>query len=102
MRAATYAPMISLSSRRTAPAHAKAALAALSAQYSAVLENAGCANIDRVAAAAGHRREHLSERLVMQLTDADAVRNSLRAAAEQAEDIGTGVRGTSVGRNASV
>ena len=83
-------------------AHTKAALAALSAQYSAVLENAGCANIDRVAAAAGHRREHLSERLVMQLTDADAVRNSLRAAAEQAEDIGTGVRGTSVGRNASV
>jgi acyl transferase domain-containing protein/NADPH:quinone reductase-like Zn-dependent oxidoreductase/acyl carrier protein len=83
-------------------AHTKAALAALSAQYSTLLEDADSDHVGRVAAAAGHRRERLSERLAIPLADAYTLRNCLRAAAEQADDPSTGVRGTSIGKNASV
>ncbi|MBV8851517.1 MAG: SDR family NAD(P)-dependent oxidoreductase [Methylobacteriaceae bacterium] len=83
-------------------AHTKAALAALSAQYATLTEDADADEIERIAAAAGHRREHLAERLVIPLAGADALRDSLHAAAEEADDVGTAVRDTSVGKNASV
>ncbi|MBV9066417.1 MAG: acyltransferase domain-containing protein, partial [Methylobacteriaceae bacterium] len=83
-------------------AHTKAALAALSAEYSTLIADAETAEIERIAAAAGHRRERLAERLVVPLADPEALRNSLRAAAEQADEISAGMRGTSVGKNASV
>ncbi|MEA2857633.1 MAG: phthiocerol/phenolphthiocerol synthesis type-I polyketide synthase [Methylobacteriaceae bacterium] len=83
-------------------AHTKAALAALADSYAKRLEGADAETVKRVAAAAGHRRERLAERLVIPLIDADTVRTSLRNAAEQAENVGIGVRGTGDGRNASV
>jgi acyl transferase domain-containing protein/NADPH:quinone reductase-like Zn-dependent oxidoreductase/acyl carrier protein len=86
----------------TISAHTKAALATLSATYATLLEDADADRIDRIAAAANHRRERLSERLVVPLADAEALRNALRAAAEQAENVGVGVHGTSVGKNASI
>lgn len=83
-------------------AHTKAALAALSAEYSTLIAGADTAEIERIAAAAGHRRERLSERLIISLADPEALRNSLRAAAEQADGISAGARGTTVGKNASI
>jgi acyl transferase domain-containing protein len=83
-------------------AHTKAALAALSSDYWALVEDADTDEIDRIAAAAGHRRERLAERLVVPLADVEALRSALDAAAEQAEDLGVGVRGTSVGKNGAV
>jgi phthiocerol/phenolphthiocerol synthesis type-I polyketide synthase C len=69
---------------------------------STLVEDADADEIERIAAAAGHRREQLSERLVIPLTDAETLRKALRVAAEQADEVGAGVRGTSVGKNASV
>ena len=83
-------------------AHTKAALAALSSDYWALVEDADTDEIDRIAAAAGHRRERLAERLVVPLADVEALRSALDAAAEQAEDLGVGVRGTGVGKNGAV
>jgi acyl transferase domain-containing protein/NADPH:quinone reductase-like Zn-dependent oxidoreductase/acyl carrier protein len=86
----------------TISAHSKAALAALSAQYATLLDDADADAVDRIAAAAASGRERLSERLVVPLADSEALRSSLHAAAEQAEDVGVGVHGTSVGKSASV
>ncbi|MEA2840326.1 MAG: phthiocerol/phenolphthiocerol synthesis type-I polyketide synthase [Methylobacteriaceae bacterium] len=84
-------------------AHTKAALAALAGRYSELVESLDSDTVERVAAAAGQGRERFPERMVVPLADHDALRVSLRAAAEQqAEDVGIGVRGTSVGKNASV
>ena len=55
---------------------------------STLVEDADADEIERIAAAAGHRREQLSERLVIPLTDAETLRKALRAAAEQADEVG--------------
>ncbi|GAC1331150.1 MAG: type I polyketide synthase [Beijerinckiaceae bacterium] len=83
-------------------ANSKPALASLAGRYSELLNTAEPPALRRIAAAAGHTREHLAERLVIPLSDPDMLRNALHDAARQAEDVGVGVRGTSVARNASV
>ncbi len=86
----------------TISAQTKSALTALAADYSTLVANADDEEVARIAAAAGQGRELLPERLVVPIAELDALRNSLSAAAQDAEDVGAGVRGTSVGKNASV
>jgi phthiocerol/phenolphthiocerol synthesis type-I polyketide synthase C len=83
-------------------AQGQAALAALAADYAARLRRADRATTAEIVAAAGHRRERMTERLVIPYTGPEALADALAAAGDESADRSRLTSGTAVDRAAPV
>lgn len=83
-------------------AQSKAALAALAANYAQRLRDAAPETVPQIVAAAGHRREHMAERLVVPFVGRDAMIAALESVGDETADRGNATVGVAVERAAPV